>query len=432
MKALNPEFPTKNNNLKKILLRWFFSYFIGFALLNFPLTSALFRGIITPIVKWIASALFNNPSLTDLSGNGAGDALFDYYIILFLLLFSSFVTLVWSLIHKNKQNLHPLLSWFIVLLRYYLWINMTVYGMAKVFELQFASHSLSRLLQTYGETEPMTLLWTFMGHSRGYQIFLGLGEVIAGLFLLNRKSQTLGALLTFAIMINVVIINFSFDVAVKIFASHLVLFSAILLVFDRKRLLGVLFSNNSIQYKNITTFLGSWEKRKFKNIVKYLGIVLVYGLSIFSMNYQANKTRAKIKNTPLYGIYDVTSFTLNEKTQVSPENNNTIKWKRIVMDFDKNKGQFAYIEKPNGQKNYYSYKVDTTTKTLKYYTQLDTILKYDFKYITLSPKEIVLKGINVENRDSLNIHLNIRTRKEFALIKRNFRWVIDKTNKSEK
>ena len=69
----------------------------------------------------------------------------------------------------------------------------------------------------------MRLLWTLMGYSRPYAVFAGLGEVSAGLLLLSRRTSTIGALISFGVMLNVVMLNFCYDVPVKQFSSHLVL-----------------------------------------------------------------------------------------------------------------------------------------------------------------------------------------------------------------
>jgi hypothetical protein len=42
----------------------------------------------------------------------------------------------------------------------------------------------------------MGLLWTFMGASEPYTMFVGFAEMIAGILLFPRKTSTLGALMS--------------------------------------------------------------------------------------------------------------------------------------------------------------------------------------------------------------------------------------------
>ena len=108
-----------------------------------------------------------------------------------------------------------------VWLRYFLAAMMFVYGFAKVYAIQFRTPWLGRYDQAIGEMSPMGLLWTFMGHSRAYTIFAGLAEVAGGVLLLWRRTAVIGAFVVIAVMTNVVLLNFCYDVPVKLFSVEL-------------------------------------------------------------------------------------------------------------------------------------------------------------------------------------------------------------------
>src|SRR5204863_6312660 len=97
--------------------------------------------------------------------------------------------------------------------------------------------------QTFGEASPMGLLWTFMGSSTSYTVFSGLAEVIGGLLLMARRTTLLGALVCIGVMVNVVMLNFSYDVPVKLYSSHLLAMAFFLLLPDLRRLTNVLVLN---------------------------------------------------------------------------------------------------------------------------------------------------------------------------------------------
>ena len=75
-----------------------------------------------------------------------------------------------------------------------------------------------------------------MGASTAYQMFAGLAEVLAGLLLLFRRTALLGALLCGGVLANVVLLNFCFDVPVKIYSSHLLLMAVCIIYPDTGRL----------------------------------------------------------------------------------------------------------------------------------------------------------------------------------------------------
>src|SRR5262249_15637843 len=112
---------------------------------------------------------------------------------------------------------------------------MVGYGAFKLIASQFPAPTLDRLMQTYGESSPMGLLWTFMGASETYTMFVGSAEMIAGILLFPRKTSTLGALMSIGVLSNVVALNFSYDVPVKLYSSHLLAMAIFVLLPDARR-----------------------------------------------------------------------------------------------------------------------------------------------------------------------------------------------------
>ncbi len=103
----------------------------------------------------------------------------------------------------------------LTLIRYYLAFIIFSYGFAKVFAGQFP-HTMANMDARFAELTPMRVAWAFFGYSRGYQQFLGWGEVVPSVLLLFRRTTLLGALIMFVVMLNVFLVNVFFDVCVKI------------------------------------------------------------------------------------------------------------------------------------------------------------------------------------------------------------------------
>ena len=97
-----------------------------------------------------------------------------------------------------------------------------------------------RMFMPIGEQSPMGLMWTFMGYSVAYNVFAGGAELVGGVLLLFRRTTPLGALVILATMTNVVMLDFCFDVPVKIDATHYLLAAIVLLWPDVGRLADVL------------------------------------------------------------------------------------------------------------------------------------------------------------------------------------------------
>lgn len=84
--------------------------------------------------------------------------------------------------------------------------------------------------------EGFTLAWTFFGYSRFYEIFIGLGEVISAVLIAIPRTATLGAICYFPITVNIMIINYAFNIGVQDLSTVLTIMCLILLWLDRKKL----------------------------------------------------------------------------------------------------------------------------------------------------------------------------------------------------
>src|SRR5206468_13028965 len=117
------------------------------------------------------------------------------------------------------------------------------YGFVKVFPSQFQAIAASRLTMTVGDQSHMLLAWNFMGYSVVMQRLMGSLEVIAGFLLLFRRTTTLGAILSTAVFSFVVMMDFCFNVPVRLLSSHLLLISVLLVLTDGRRLMNVFVLN---------------------------------------------------------------------------------------------------------------------------------------------------------------------------------------------
>ena len=172
---------------------------------------------------------------------GSGDTTWDYVQLFCLLVLSVAATGVWSLLDRKRLNYDRLHLVLRTIVRFWLAYNMIVYGTAKIIPVQMPSPTLERLLEPFGDASPMGLLWTFMGASAGYTMFTRAAELLGGLLLIARRTTLLGALVCCGVMANVVMLNFCYDVPVKLASSHLLVMAIFLIVPDLRRGLGDLF-----------------------------------------------------------------------------------------------------------------------------------------------------------------------------------------------
>jgi hypothetical protein len=119
------------------------------------------------IVVWTGTHVLHLTQPIQIALNGSGDRTYDYVQISLILVFALAAMLLWSLLDRKRKNYIYLHQWLRVYVRLVLGATLLSYGTSKVIKTQFPDPSLGVLLEPYGDSSPMGLLWTFMGYSKG-------------------------------------------------------------------------------------------------------------------------------------------------------------------------------------------------------------------------------------------------------------------------
>lgn len=258
-------------------------------------------------------------------GGGSGDKTTDWVWILCCAAIALIASLVWLAIDRRRAHEARIRAVLRIVIRYGIAYTLLSYGISKLFIRQFPAPSGSRLLQTYGDSSPMGLMWTFMGASPAYVFFSGAAETVGALLLLFRRTTTLGALVLGVVMVNVVMMNFCYDVPVKGHSSHYLVMCVYLIGPDALALFRFLVlrqpAHPDIEDRAIS--------RRWMRVAR---LVLKYGftgLILFSNVYGAASRRASSAADVWYdGTWQVTEFQRNGQT-VPPLPGETTRWNRI-------------------------------------------------------------------------------------------------------
>ncbi len=358
--------------------------------------------------------------------NGSGDTSYGWAQLWLQLSVSVAAALVWSLFFNNRKNYNRLAYWFRIAVRYFVIINCFGYGIIKLFCLQMTFPSLSQLATPLGDYLPMRLSWMFMGYSTHYQFFSGLMEVIAGIFLLFRRTSSFGTLLATGVFINVMMLNLSYDIPVKLFSMHLVLMCLVLLAFETKRMLAFFIQNREAAPGNIYSvyFENKWM-RITKLILKLAFIVMVTILP-FKDNYEAYKSVHDKKEIPPFkeGFYNVDLFVLKGDT-IPLSNSDTLRWKDVIFE----RGGTGSVNSQDTlfrlryRRGYFSYKTDVVNRTVSFskssFTGGPQVFS-EFRFGIPDSVTIVLEGSL--RGDSVRILLK-KDNRHFQLAERQFHWL---------
>jgi uncharacterized membrane protein YphA (DoxX/SURF4 family) len=233
---------------------------------------------------------------------GSGDTTEGWVTLLLAIVLALIGAAIWSVLDRKRVAYPRVASLVRIGLRYWLGYTMMSYGFAKLFKTQFPYPQPVRLEETLGQMSPMGLLWTFMGYSLPYNLFTGAAECLGGVLLMFRRTTTLGSLVLIAVLANVVMLNFCYDVPVKLYSSELLLVAIILLWPDLGRIASVIFGFAAPATSD-DRWLLSRRSRRIAIAVKLAVLVsVVYHQLAQGFEYAGTFDQYV---TPLDGRYDV-------------------------------------------------------------------------------------------------------------------------------
>jgi hypothetical protein len=327
------------NIAQLIAFRFFTLLFVLFILLNPNVVAPLvypFSLLIKIPVDWltnlVAEAIFHIQAPLSDKMTGSGDRQIDFIHLFVALIVSVVGTVIWSVADYRRRSYNQALYWVTVLVRYYLALTMIEYGIIKLFKFQFPDLTERRLTQRYGESSPMGLAWRFLSYSTAYNYFMGFAEISGALLLLFRRTVTLGAILTFLVSLNIMAINYCFDVPVKILSTALVVMSFFLLALDARPLINffVLGKPAGAPTQRKPEFTRRWINVTSLVLKCLVLLFVVFTATMSTIQYLYTKQKAtEIKK----GYYNVVNYrepgTLKAQTDT-----NRARWQKVMLTPD--------------------------------------------------------------------------------------------------
>lgn len=306
---------------RRALFRFGFVYLVLFYL---PPPLAMLWDLVVP---WVGAHVLGIEEPIATEFNGSGDRMFDWVQLFCVAVLALLGAAVWCIVSRRSRYDERLYAGLRIGMRYVLALAMLGYGFHKLIPLQFGEPGTWRLLQPYGESSPMGLLWTFMGYSPAYVMFTGFAEVLGGTLLLSRRTTTLGALVVMGVMANVVMLNFCYDVPVKIHSTHWLLLAVLLVLPDAHRIADTFVRNRPTSPVPLRRPFTSARRRRMWLVTKAVVVTLMFAASL-GENLVAWTQSSESDVEP--DIYEVESFARNG-TVIPPLVTDSVCWRRLVV-----------------------------------------------------------------------------------------------------
>jgi len=413
---------------KRLVFRFCFTY-LGMFCLTTQIFAALFlipgffilpgtRWPLRHITFWTAAHIFRITHPLVYRGSGSGDKTFDWVQAFCLLVFAVIATGIWSVLGRQRENYIRLQTWFRLFLRFALAAEMFAYGMYKVIPLQMSFPFLTRWVQPFGSFTPEGVLWNSIGASPAYEVFAGCAEMAGGILLLVPLTATFGTLIVLADMIQVFILNMTFDVPVKLLSFHLILMTLFLLAPELSRLTDFFFLNRTVGPSSQPPLFRTLRASRMA-----LALQLLFGIYLVGVNTYKNWTGwyasggGGIKS-PFYGIWDVDQLTIDGQLR-PPLITDHDGWRRVIFDLP------TSVNFQNMDDSFAGYgaSINLQEKTIALTKGTNRNWKANFTFQRPAPDQLTLDGTMDNHR--IRMQLQLVDRKWFPLVNRKFHWIAE-------
>lgn len=363
--------------MRKSFLKDVFSFFAFFSIVFIPFPFSLTR-IQLPVTEFVfgnlidftAKNIFGTPLTVP---HIISDSVSLYILVLLLFILAVIMAFLLPAVKQWPRYRDRVLTFFYKSGCCYLSLLLLKYGVDKIFKNQFYLPEPNTLFTPLGKMSKGMLYWSSMGTSYFYNVFLGSLEVLAAVFIFFKRTRLVGLLMSLVIMLNVVAVNFGFDISVKLYSLFL-LFLTIYLLAPYFRLLYhfMLFQRTDTQ-RSMTPDVRVVKNPFLSASLKWFiaGIILLEALYPFGRSGNFNNDLAK--RPYLHGAYEVKTMIAGTDTMDAAHS--------TVKRFFIHKDSYMIFQDQEDKMNDYKlgYDLDKYIFVLTDYQMHKTILTFSYR-----------------------------------------------------
>lgn len=404
--------------MKRRLAHTFTSFFafLCVVFIPFPFNITKVQLFITDFIfgkpiGFLASNVFDKKLITT---RVYSDTVSMYILVLLLLILAILISLLFQGIKKWPLYRDKVLTVFYHLFICYLALQLLKYGVDKIFKNQFYLPEPNTLFTPMGEIGRDLLYWSSMGTSYFYNIFLGSLEVIAAVCILIKRTRLIGLLLSLGILLNVVAVNFGFDISVKLYSLFLLFLTSYLLAPHVSRLNQLLLLRKTGAINTIPDTTGFLKNSFVAYFLKWL-IVGIISLEAFypfiiSKNFNGDFTERPY----LHGAYEI-------KQVIAGIDTLDLKDSPVKRFFIHRDGYLIFQDQADKMLDYkLSYAIDKSLFILTDYQLQKTIMSFSYQ-----PADSILTLQYFKDEKDFQLTGKAINWKELPVLQNGFHWTLD-------
>ncbi len=369
-------------------------------------------------ILWVSKNIFRAQTDLVYADTGSGDKSFDWVLAFCVLMIALLATAAWSVIDRKRMSYPVLSKWFQLFLRLALASQMFVYGFAKAVPLQIYFPFPFKFLEPLRDFSPMGLLWSSIGISPAYEVFTGCLELAGGVLLIFPRTVMLGALICFADMVQVLALNMTYDVCVKLLSIHLIAISLILLSPNLHQLFDLFFRNRPAAIPPPESLFSSRRSNRTAHIV--LAVLWCWMITANLLDVQRgwHEVGGGRPKSALAGIWVIEQISIDGQPQPLLATDVGL-WRRMTFDYP----NWVHVQRMDDVLTGYSASLDAQKNTLALTTSSDKSWRASFSYNRPDEDDLILDGI--VNAHKQHIKLKRMNTSQFPVTSRGFHWIQD-------
>ncbi|HEY2915407.1 MAG TPA: hypothetical protein VGK21_18725 [Candidatus Angelobacter sp.] len=217
-------------------------------------------------------------------------------------------------------------------------------------------------------------------------------------------------------MIQVFMLNMTYDVPVKLFSFHLILFSLFLLAPDANRLLEFFFTDRAIALSTQSPLFRTMRANRLAVALQVVFGFYLLGMGIYSGIGAWHQYGGARPKSALYGIWNVDEMSVDGQIRSALFTDHD-RWRRVVFDFP----TFTAFQRPDDTFTGYGSAIGEKDSTLTLTKAADKNWKASFTYARPAPDQLLLNGSM--DGHQVQMKLKLLDRDKFTLVNRGFHWI---------
>jgi hypothetical protein len=248
-------------------------------------------------------------------------------------------------------------------------------------------------------------------------MFTGWAEVAAGLLLIVPRTTMVGAVIAFADMLQVWILNMTYDVGLKQTSFHLLLIAVFLLGPDLKRIGGALVAVARPEVARPKGRAYDWDRGKRLWLQIVFGLYLLAMFSRLALVSWENPGGPGAPKSALYGIWDISSMSVDGETRPALFNDYDRRWRRVIFDTP----DLMIFQRLDDSFAHYGASIDVDRRQIALRKIQSRLWRASFTFDRRDADHMIVDG----EMDEHKIHLDLQRlpMDVFRLTNGPFRWV---------